>query len=167
MLADPRLIVEQPHDVIMDLAGDVRRADAEHVADHLRDSGIAARYLRRRILTRDRASPLTRLCTGELRAPVGVNLLREGLALPEVLLGAGRHVPRCAHACTYCFSPLRPPDFGFDIGDDFSTQIIKTSPGPSREKVCAHAVYGSPLPQTRQPKTDAPATRGRRRSANR
>ncbi|WP_181723041.1 hypothetical protein [Nocardia gipuzkoensis] len=53
MLADPRIIVEPPHDVIMDLAGDVRRADAEHVADHLRDSGIAARYLRRRILTRD------------------------------------------------------------------------------------------------------------------
>ncbi|WP_454199343.1 hypothetical protein [Nocardia sp. Marseille-Q1738] len=111
----------------MDLAGDVRRADAEHVADHLRDSGIAARYLRRRVLTRDRASPLTRLCTGELDALVGVNLLREGVDLPEVLLGTGRHVPRCAHACTYSFAPPRPPDFGFDIGDDFSTQIIKTN----------------------------------------
>jgi excinuclease ABC subunit B len=61
---------------------------AEDLADYLADAGIKARYLHSEIDTLDRTQLLRDLRVGDIDVLVGVNLLREGLDLPEVSLVA-------------------------------------------------------------------------------
>ncbi|MBU6414917.1 excinuclease ABC subunit UvrB [Patescibacteria group bacterium] len=57
---------------------------AEDIAEYLTDAGIKAEYLHSEIKTFDRSEVLKKLRTGEHDVIVGINLLREGLDLPEV-----------------------------------------------------------------------------------
>jgi len=61
---------------------------AEDLADYLTDTGIKARYLHADIDTLERASIIRALRLGEFDVLIGINLLREGLDLPEVSLVA-------------------------------------------------------------------------------
>lgn len=59
---------------------------AEDLADYLRDIGLKVRYLHSDIDTIERVEILRSLRAGECDVLVGINLLREGLDLPEVSL---------------------------------------------------------------------------------
>jgi len=59
---------------------------AEDLNEYLNDSGIRARYLHSDIDTLERAALLRDLRLGQFDVLVGINLLREGLDLPEVEL---------------------------------------------------------------------------------
>ncbi len=59
---------------------------AEDLSSYLKDKGIKAEYLHSDIKTIDRIKILTSFRKGEFDCLVGVNLLREGLDLPEVTL---------------------------------------------------------------------------------
>jgi len=59
---------------------------AEDIADFLKEKGIKTEYLHSDIDTLDRPEILTKLRQGEFDVLVGINLLREGLDLPEVSL---------------------------------------------------------------------------------
>ncbi len=59
---------------------------AEDLADYLRDVGLRVRYLHSDIDTIERVEILRGLRAGECDILVGINLLREGLDLPEVSL---------------------------------------------------------------------------------
>ncbi len=59
---------------------------AEDLSEYLKEKGIRAEYLHSDIKTIERIEILTRLRKGEFDILVGVNLLREGLDLPEVTL---------------------------------------------------------------------------------
>jgi excinuclease ABC subunit B len=61
---------------------------AEDLAEFLKDRGVKAAYLHSDVETLDRITTLTDLRRGEYDVLVGVNLLREGLDLPEVELVA-------------------------------------------------------------------------------
>lgn len=61
---------------------------AEELADHLEDNQIKVCYLHSEIKTPERTEILHKLRTGIFDCVVGVNLLREGLDLPEVALVA-------------------------------------------------------------------------------
>ncbi|WP_350453825.1 excinuclease ABC subunit UvrB [Slackia heliotrinireducens] len=61
---------------------------AEDLTDHLLDRGIKARYMHSDIGTLERVEILRDLRKGEFDVLVGINLLREGLDLPEVSLVA-------------------------------------------------------------------------------
>ncbi|MBC2602405.1 excinuclease ABC subunit UvrB [Puniceicoccus vermicola] len=59
---------------------------SEDIADYLREDGISVEYLHSDIDAIERVEILRRLRSGEFDVLVGVNLLREGLDLPEVAL---------------------------------------------------------------------------------
>ena len=61
---------------------------AEDLTDHLLDQGVRARYMHSDIATLERVEILSDLRRGEFDVLVGINLLREGLDLPEVSLVA-------------------------------------------------------------------------------
>jgi len=61
---------------------------AEDLTDYLRDNGVQVRYLHSDIDTVERAEIIRDLRLGEFDVLVGINLLREGLDLPEVSLVA-------------------------------------------------------------------------------
>ena len=61
---------------------------AEDIADFLKEKDIKTEYLHSDIDTLDRPEILTKLRQGEFDVLVGINLLREGLDLPEVSLVA-------------------------------------------------------------------------------
>lgn len=61
---------------------------AEDLAEYLRDSGLRVEYIHSEIDAIERVSILRRLRLGEFDCLVGINLLREGLDLPEVALVA-------------------------------------------------------------------------------
>ncbi len=61
---------------------------AEDLTDHLLDQGVRARYMHSDIGTVERVEILRDLRKGEFDVLVGINLLREGLDLPEVSLVA-------------------------------------------------------------------------------
>src|SRR4029077_5818181 len=60
----------------------------EDLTDYLLESGVKARYLHSEIDTLERIQIIRELRLGEYDVLVGVNLLREGLDLPEGSLGA-------------------------------------------------------------------------------
>lgn len=68
------------------LATTLTKRMAEDLADFLQEKDIKAEYLHSEIKTIERIEILTRLRKGEFDVLVGVNLLREGLDLPEVSL---------------------------------------------------------------------------------
>jgi len=59
---------------------------AEEISDHFASQGIKARYLHSEIKTLERGEILRELRVGKFDVLVGINLLREGLDLPEVSL---------------------------------------------------------------------------------
>ncbi len=68
------------------LATTLTKKMAENLAEYLRERKIRAEYLHSDVETLARIEILTRLRKGEFDCLVGVNLLREGLDLPEVSL---------------------------------------------------------------------------------
>ena len=102
-LVDPTATVKPLKGQIDDLINEVRkRVDlkertlvttltkrtAEELTDYLRDIGINVRYLHSEIDAIERVEILRALRKGEFDVLVGINLLREGLDLPEVSLVA-------------------------------------------------------------------------------
>ena len=102
-LIDPRVTVKPLKGQIDDLLEEVRkRSDlkertlvttltkrtAEELTDYLRDIGVSVRYLHSEIDAIERVEILRALRKGEFDVLVGINLLREGLDLPEVSLVA-------------------------------------------------------------------------------
>src|SRR5947208_16063265 len=63
---------------------------AEDLTDYLLEHGIRVRYLHSEVDTLRRVELLRELRSGEYDVLVGINLLREGLDLPEVSLEIGR-----------------------------------------------------------------------------
>ncbi len=61
---------------------------AEHLTEYLKEMGIKVRYLHSDIATIERVEIIRDLRAGEFDVLVGINLLREGLDLPEVSLVA-------------------------------------------------------------------------------
>lgn len=102
-LVDPKITVKPLKGQIDDLLEEVRkRVDAkerclvttltkrtaEELTDYLRDLGINIRYLHSEIDAIERVEILRALRKGDFDVLVGINLLREGLDLPEVSLVA-------------------------------------------------------------------------------
>ncbi len=61
---------------------------AERLSDYLQELGVRSLYLHSELGTVDRVDVLKKLRGGEIEVVVGINLLREGLDLPEVSLVA-------------------------------------------------------------------------------
>src|SRR5882672_5107726 len=102
-LIDPKVVVKPLTGQIDDLINECRkRADlkerilvttltkrtAEELTDYLREIGIKVQYLHSEIDAIERVEILRGLRKGEFDVLVGINLLREGLDLPEVSLVA-------------------------------------------------------------------------------
>ncbi len=102
-LIDPKVTIKPLQGQIDDLLEEVRkRADlrertlvttltkrsAEELTDYLRDLGVNVRYLHSEIDAIERVEVLRALRKGEFDVLIGINLLREGLDLPEVSLVA-------------------------------------------------------------------------------
>lgn len=102
-LVDPKIVVKPTKGQIDDLIGEIRaRAErnervlvttltkkmSEDLTDYLLELGIRVRYLHSEIDTLMRVELLRDLRRGEYDVLVGINLLREGLDLPEVSLVA-------------------------------------------------------------------------------
>jgi excinuclease ABC subunit B len=102
-LVDPEVIVRPTKGQIDDLIEEIQqRAERDHrvlvttltkkmaedLTDYLLELGVKARYLHSDIDTLERVQILRELRLGEYDVLVGVNLLREGLDLPEVSLVA-------------------------------------------------------------------------------
>jgi excinuclease ABC subunit B len=102
-LVDPEVIVRPTEGQIDDLIGEIRKIVkrgervlittltkrmAEDLTDYISGHNIKARYLHSNIDTLERIEILRDLRSGEFDVLVGINLLREGLDLPEVSLVA-------------------------------------------------------------------------------
>jgi len=102
-LLDPEIVVKPTKGQIDDLIGEIReRAEqqqrvlvttltkkmAEDLTDYLLEMGLRCRYMHSEIDTLERVQILRDLRLGEFDVLVGINLLREGLDLPEVSLVA-------------------------------------------------------------------------------
>ena len=102
-LVDPEVLIRGTKGQINDLMSEIKKRTekkervlvttltkrmAEDLADYLLEAGINSRYLHSDIETLDRIDILRGLRLGEFDVLVGINLLREGLDLPEVSLVA-------------------------------------------------------------------------------
>ncbi|MDK2946047.1 excinuclease ABC subunit UvrB [Geotoga petraea] len=68
------------------LAVVLTKKDAEMLSDHLNLMGIKSQYLHSELDTIERSEVVKKLRNGEIDVVVGINLLREGLDIPEVSL---------------------------------------------------------------------------------
>src|SRR5579862_1489805 len=102
-LIDPEVEIRPVKGQVDDLLGEIRKrvnADqrvlvttltkrmAEDLAEYYSEVGVRCRYLHSEVSTLDRIKILRDLRRGEFDALIGINLLREGLDLPEVSLVA-------------------------------------------------------------------------------
>lgn len=102
-LLDPKIDVRPVRGQIDDLIDEIRERVARHervlvttltkrmaedLTDHLLDAGIRVNYMHSDTATMDRVEILRSLRQGKIDVLVGINLLREGLDLPEVSLVA-------------------------------------------------------------------------------
>ncbi len=102
-LVDPEIVIRDASLQVDDLLSEIRAAaargertlvttltkrNAEDLAEYLEEHGVRVRYLHSDIGTLERTEILRDLRKGEFDALVGINLLREGLDLPEVSLVA-------------------------------------------------------------------------------
>ena len=102
-LVDPKIVVKSTKGQIDDLVHEIRERSgrdervlvttltkkmAEDLTDYLLELGIRVRYLHSEVDTLRRVELLRQLRLGEYDVLVGINLLREGLDLPEVSLVA-------------------------------------------------------------------------------
>jgi excinuclease ABC subunit B len=102
-IVDPEVELRPTKNQIDDLLGEIRKREergervlvttltkkmSEDLTDYLLEAGVKARYLHSEIDTLERIQIIRELRLGEYDVLVGVNLLREGLDLPEVSLVA-------------------------------------------------------------------------------
>ncbi len=102
-IVDPQIIVKPAQGQVDDLVGQIRervgrgervlvttltKRMAEDLADYLKELGIKVHYLHSEVQTIERVEILRDLRLGAYDVVVGINLLREGLDLPEVSLVA-------------------------------------------------------------------------------
>jgi excinuclease ABC subunit B len=102
-IVDPEVELRATKNQIDDLLNEIRRREdagervlvttltkkmAEDLTDYLLESGVKARYLHSEVDTLERIQIIRELRLGDYDVLVGVNLLREGLDLPEVSLVA-------------------------------------------------------------------------------
>ncbi len=102
-LVDPKIVIKPIKGQIDDLIEEIRiRADknervlvttltkkmSEDLTDYMLEMGVKVRYLHSEVDTLRRVELLRELRTGEYDVLIGINLLREGLDLPEVSLVA-------------------------------------------------------------------------------
>src|ERR1700692_529914 len=102
-LIDPEIEVRKAGTQVDDLLGEIRKRGeagarvlvtcltkkmAEDLTDYYHDLGVRVRYLHSDIETIERVEIIRSLRKGEFDVLVGINLLREGLDLPEVSLVA-------------------------------------------------------------------------------
>jgi excinuclease ABC subunit B len=102
-LVDPEVVIKPTKGQIDDLLDEIRQRSerdervlvttltkrmAEDLTDYLLENGVRARYLHSEVDTLRRVELLRELRMGEFDVLVGINLLREGLDLPEVSLVA-------------------------------------------------------------------------------
>jgi len=85
LLGEIRTVTDRHHRVLVTT---LTKRMAEDLTEYLVDLGIRARYLHSEIDTLDRIDILRELRLGKFDVLVGINLLREGLDLPEVALVA-------------------------------------------------------------------------------
>ncbi|MEI7905372.1 MAG: excinuclease ABC subunit UvrB, partial [Candidatus Firestonebacteria bacterium] len=102
-LLDPEIIMRKATGQVDDLLAEIKTVTekgervlvttltkkmSEDLSEYLKDIGVRAKYLHSDIETLERIRILQDLRTGEFDVLVGINLLREGLDLPEVSLVA-------------------------------------------------------------------------------
>ncbi|MBP9537527.1 MAG: excinuclease ABC subunit UvrB [Negativicutes bacterium] len=102
-LIDPAIVVKPLQGQMDDLLGEIKlrlplkervlvttltKKMAENLTDYLKEMGIKVRYLHSDIVTLERAEIIRDLRMGVFDVLIGINLLREGLDLPEVSLVA-------------------------------------------------------------------------------
>ncbi|MFH1389374.1 MAG: excinuclease ABC subunit UvrB [Candidatus Margulisiibacteriota bacterium] len=102
-LIDPAVVVRRSEGQVDDLIGEIKtrvekkervlvttltKRMAEDLTEFLNEAGIRVRYLHSDVETLDRIEILRGLRLGEFDVLIGINLLREGLDLPEVSLVA-------------------------------------------------------------------------------
>lgn len=102
-LLDPPVEIRPVHNQIDDVMGEIRahadrnerilvttltKRTAEDLSQYLSKLGLKVEYLHSEVDTLDRVKILTRLRRAEFDCLVGINLLREGLDIPEVALVA-------------------------------------------------------------------------------
>ena len=102
-LIDPAIVVKPLQGQMDDLLGEIKlrlplkervlvttltKKMAENMTDYLKEMGIKVRYLHSDIVTLERAEIIRDLRMGVFDVLIGINLLREGLDLPEVSLVA-------------------------------------------------------------------------------
>src|SRR6187401_3818365 len=102
-VVDPEMELRPTRNQIDDLLNEIRHREeagervlvttltkkmSEDLTDYLLEAGVRARYLHSEIDTLDRIAIIRELRLGEYDVLIGVNLLREGLDLPEVSLVA-------------------------------------------------------------------------------
>jgi len=100
-LVDPEIVVKPTKGQIDDLMGEIKQRTernervlvttltkkmSEDLTDYLMENGVRTRYLHSEVDTLRRVELLRELRMGEYDVLVGINLLREGLDLPEVSL---------------------------------------------------------------------------------
>ena len=102
-LADPKIFIRPSNGQIDDLILEIQKTTenkervlvttltkrmAEELANYLQEQGLRVQYLHSEVQTLDRSDILDDLRLGNYDVLVGINLLREGLDLPEVSLVA-------------------------------------------------------------------------------
>ena len=102
-LCDPEISVRPVETQVDDLLGEIRKRVARHervlvttltvkmaedLTEYLEGAGVAVRYIHHEVDTMERMEILRDLRLGAFDVLVGINLLREGLDLPEVSLVA-------------------------------------------------------------------------------
>ena len=102
-MVDPKIVIKPIKGQIDDLIDEIRsRAEknervlvttltkkmSEDLTDYMLEMGVKVRYLHSEVDTLRRVELLRELRTGEYDVLIGINLLREGLDLPEVSLVA-------------------------------------------------------------------------------
>ncbi len=102
-LIDPKIHVRSARNQVDDLYGEIRdrqqrgerilvttltKRMAEDLSEYYTDLGLAVRYLHSDITTMERMDIIRDLRMGKFDALIGINLLREGLDIPEVSLAA-------------------------------------------------------------------------------
>ena len=102
-LVDPKVVVRPTSDQVDDVINEIREREekgervlvttltkrmAEDLSEYLKENGIRAEYMHSGTKTIERIEVLRRLRLGKITVVVGINLLREGLDLPEVSLVA-------------------------------------------------------------------------------
>jgi len=102
-LLEPKVSIKKPNmeDLVQkikekgrSLVITVTKREAEKIADYLNENDIKAEYMHSDINTEERVEIIRNLRLGEIDCVVGINLLREGLDLPEVPLVAILHADK-------------------------------------------------------------------------